>query len=245
MKRIYTVKGIMLLLILAGNRYSSYAQNCSQEEVEFMNENLTEGQGIAASCYLECILSDNQDSCVVACMSAAYPEISDTCMQCAPPQMQCVTDACWLPCLFPNSIACEECVIENCGEAFLQCIGDDDGDGFTVDGGDCDNNDPFINPMAEDEDEDGIDQNCDGVDGITLGVETEQDGAMRITLQNKELCLVSEHVGVLSVYSGTGTLIAKTLISEHNKCLPIPYTGIVVYTFKSNNYLKSGTFAMY
>ncbi len=208
-----------------------------------MNENLEDGIDVASGCYLDCLFSDNQDSCVTDCMGEAYPEISDTCLQCAPTQMQCVVEACFLPCLFPNSQACENCVLENCGPAFLVCIGDDDGDGFTVDGGDCDNNDISINPMAEDEEGDGIDQNCDGVDGIALGMDAEREVTLRMTLQNKILCLISEHVGILSVYSGTGTLIARTMISEQSRCLPIDYKGIVIYTFESDSHLKSGAFA--
>ena len=42
---------------------------------------------------------------------------------------------------------------------------DNDEDGF-YEYDDCDDNNPDINPSAEDEEGDGIDQNCDGVDGI-------------------------------------------------------------------------------
>ena len=42
---------------------------------------------------------------------------------------------------------------------------DDDGDGLTEAEGDCDDTQPAINPMATDLVGDGIDQNCDDVDG--------------------------------------------------------------------------------
>ena len=42
---------------------------------------------------------------------------------------------------------------------------DNDGDGF-FEYEDCDDTNPEINPNAEDQEGDGIDQNCDGVDGI-------------------------------------------------------------------------------
>lgn len=41
-------------------------------------------------------------------------------------------------------------------------VGDADGDGWTVEDGDCDDEDPNINPDAVDNDNDGIDENCDG-----------------------------------------------------------------------------------
>ncbi len=37
--------------------------------------------------------------------------------------------------------------------------------GFTAEGGDCDDSDPFINPDMEDDSDDGIDQDCDGETG--------------------------------------------------------------------------------
>ena len=46
---------------------------------------------------------------------------------------------------------------------------DQDRDGFSVDDGDCDDLVPTTNPQATDIVDDGIDQNCDGIDG------TDQD----------------------------------------------------------------------
>ncbi len=43
---------------------------------------------------------------------------------------------------------------------------DDDGDGFTENQGDCNDNDVSINPSAGDIIGNGIDQNCDGEDGV-------------------------------------------------------------------------------
>lgn len=42
---------------------------------------------------------------------------------------------------------------------------DTDGDGWTVDGGDCNEGDSTIYPQAQDPQGDGIDQDCDGIDG--------------------------------------------------------------------------------
>ncbi len=52
---------------------------------------------------------------------------------------------------------------------------DADGDGyypFDQPGGDCDDNNSTVNPAADDERFDGIDDNCDGVDGIDLDRDT-------------------------------------------------------------------------
>lgn len=42
---------------------------------------------------------------------------------------------------------------------------DGDGDGYCVSDGDCDDSDFDIRPFAPDPEGDGVDQNCDGVDG--------------------------------------------------------------------------------
>jgi hypothetical protein len=45
------------------------------------------------------------------------------------------------------------------------CMDEHPGDGWAEDGGDCDDTNPAISPSMDDFEEDGIDQNCDGVDG--------------------------------------------------------------------------------
>ena len=55
------------------------------------------------------------------------------------------------------------------------CDEDLDGDGFTSDV-DCDDEDPMINPEAEDIPDDGIDQDCNGVDATICYLDMDQDG---------------------------------------------------------------------
>ena len=50
---------------------------------------------------------------------------------------------------------------------------DNDGDGITVEEGDCDDNDPWTNPLRDEKGSDGIDNDCDGMideiwDGLTV-----------------------------------------------------------------------------
>jgi len=50
---------------------------------------------------------------------------------------------------------------------------DNDGDGVTVEDGDCDDDDPWTNPLRDEEGSDGIDNDCDGMidekwDGLTI-----------------------------------------------------------------------------
>ena len=47
-----------------------------------------------------------------------------------------------------------------------QVVSDQDKDGFTVEDGDCNDEDATVNPDATDNAGDGVDQNCDEVDGV-------------------------------------------------------------------------------
>lgn len=72
----------------------------------------------------------------------------------------------------------------------LPCT-DNDGDGYAVEGGncgpaDCDDNDPLINPGAEDSNCNGIDEDCDGTadEGYVTTTSTCGSGACEATGQN-------------------------------------------------------------
>ena len=49
---------------------------------------------------------------------------------------------------------------------------DEDGDGFTPNEGDCNDDDPDVHPDAHDPAGDGKDANCDGMDGV----DADEDG---------------------------------------------------------------------
>ena len=59
---------------------------------------------------------------------------------------------------------------------------DDDEDGYSENEGDCDDEDPAINPDAEEICRDGIDNNCDGVvdEGCTLAGDLDGNGTIDI-----------------------------------------------------------------
>ena len=54
---------------------------------------------------------------------------------------------------------------------------DEDGDGFSIEGGDCDDTDPWTNPLRDEEGGDGVDNDCDGMidelwDGLTAALQS-------------------------------------------------------------------------
>jgi len=56
---------------------------------------------------------------------------------------------------------------------------DNDGDGVTVEDGDCDDNDPWTNPLRDEEGSDGIDNDCDGmIDELWDGLTTVRQSPM-------------------------------------------------------------------
>lgn len=70
-------------------------------------------------------------------------------------------------------------VFEKSGEIYFAAPYDSydfDGDGYTVDQGDCDNNDNTIFPGATEICNDGIDQDCDGLDVCLEDIDNDGDG---------------------------------------------------------------------
>lgn len=66
---------------------------------------------------------------------------------------------------------------------------DEDGDGFTVEEGDCDDSDPWTNPGRDEEAGDGIDNDCDGrIDekwaGVTISLANNSGASQLLTLNS-------------------------------------------------------------
>jgi len=66
--------------------------------------------------------------------------------------------------LFVFAIACSNGKTEDSGDNTTYVTIDADGDGVSAPDGDCDDNDPNINPNEDDIPNNGIDEDCDGED---------------------------------------------------------------------------------
>ena len=70
--------------------------------------------------------------------------------------------------------SCAEATCSDIGlHVFDDLTSDEDGDGVTELAGDCDDDDPSVSPLASDLLTDGLDEDCDGIDGLDL----DGDGA--------------------------------------------------------------------
>ena len=108
-----------LLLLLP---FSSYAQNCTPEEVAYLAENQALLAEVSQGCAFSCIFSFNQDQCLLDCLSQDIL-VSEGCLACSVAQINCVTDNCALQCINANSQACQDCIEQNCMPNYFECIG--------------------------------------------------------------------------------------------------------------------------
>ena len=101
---------------------------------------------------------------------------------------------------------------------------DHDGDGFTVEDGDCDDESVSINPYATDIVGDGIDQNCDGIDGTDMdgdGHASEASGGTDCDDEDASVTSFTEDAdcdGVLTVDDCDDDDVSSTTISEDPDC---------------------------
>jgi len=100
-----------------------------------------------------------------------------------------------------------------------QCIGarDNDGDGFSTDEGDCDDNDASVNPGVEDIAENGIDENCNGYDGdLTVGCGTASYPTIQAAIDEAE---ISSSDQTVFICSGTYNECGINLYTHENDLL--------------------------
>ena len=80
----------------------------------------------------------------------------------------------------PAPVASILCYVDGDGDGFGQLATLDqdscDAEGFSAEGGDCVDDDPDVYPDAEEESDDGIDQDCNGVDAASCRADEDNDG---------------------------------------------------------------------
>ena len=92
------------------------------------------------------------------------------------------------PAPLPVDTAVEDTASEPATEPSTEPTGtDEDGDGFTVEDGDCDDTSPWINPARDEETGDGVDNDCDGrIDekwsGVTLSLAKQGETSSLVRL---------------------------------------------------------------
>jgi len=230
---------LVLLLLFSLYSLPTKAQQCTQSEVEYLAQNAELLADISQSCAFDCVLSLNQNDCLLACLSEQIL-VSEGCLSCSVNQINCVLDNCAFACLFPNSQVCEDCISENCLPDFFVCIGDDDIDGYTIEGGDCNNSDDEINPSANDFEGDGIDQNCDGEDGLATALNENYKSKFNVYRNDNFVIITTEIAGILNFYNLHGAVLFSKVING-DEILNIDQFGIIIlYSFVGKDIHTSG-----
>lgn len=201
--------------------FTTRSQSCTQSEINYLAANADLVAELSQECAFDCVLSGDQNACLIACLSAQL-ELSEECLSCNAEQIQCVLSECAIPCLFPNSQACENCIESNCLPEYFTCIGDADVDGYSVAGGDCDDFNPQINPGMPDLSIDGVDQNCDGVDGPVTSVHSPEDQKIQWFSWGFRSSIPVLH---LAVYGADGSLLESADWNGSKEVRLTPFTG--------------------
>lgn len=153
--------------------FISAQDQCSEEDLDWMAANNALLVELGSDCGVGCAFASDPEACVLDCMQAATP-LTDLCLDCFVAQVSCAQSNCFFDCVFGGDAACQECITNNCLDAFNTCAGiyDDDMDGFTT-LSDCDDGDAAINPEATEIWYDGVDQNCDGLNDYDQDMDGE------------------------------------------------------------------------
>lgn len=114
---------------------------------------------------LDCADPDCSATCAEQCTSGQDDDL-DGLIDCHDPDC---TSLCAESCT--NGLDDDADGAVDCDDAECEFECDNDGDGFRsaeYGGHDCDDGDPWVSPFAPDHCEDGVDQDCDGVDTICI-----------------------------------------------------------------------------
>jgi hypothetical protein len=224
-------KCIVIIFFLSMTVMDSIAQ-CSQQEIDFLIENNEEISAASQDCAFDCLFASDQDQCVIDCLEDQF-DLSEGCLQCNASQVSCVLDNCVFPCIFPNSPGCLNCIEDNCMPDYFVCIGDADMDGYSVEGGDCNNFDESINPDAIEIPGDGIDQNCDGLDEeVSTGISEWEEYGLRVF---PDRVTWESGVVLIQTYSITGQLLDSYDVGGSEFLQLNTYTGIRIFQITLDN----------
>ncbi len=155
----------LVLLALFGFVFSfnmSSQGNCSDEDLDFLGNNIDAVLQTAQDCGLGCLFDADLEGCVTTCI-IENSELTPDCSACFGEQVSCLVANCLTQCPpFGTEATCGDCLAEFCLADFDTCAGivDIDDDGVT-NLFDCDDSNNTVFPDAPGTFE-GIDNNCDG-----------------------------------------------------------------------------------
>lgn len=113
-------------------------------------------------------------------------------------------------------------------EYFVNDDIDNDGDGYTENEGDCDDDNSGINPGATDTPGDGIDQNCDGLDGSNL---VDVDGNVYDVVEIGDQIWMAENLRALHFADGS----PLTKIEDDNAWLSMTFEDNAYCWYKNDS----------
>jgi hypothetical protein len=121
-----------------------------------------------------------------------------------------------------GDMACDDsdpCTVDTCNLAADAChndLMDADGDGWapaSCGGDDCNDTDPMVHPSATDTCGDGVDQDCDGMDGLTGSCDCPVDITAPTTITGNTTGMPSVLDGSCVYYTGSNEVVHRLVLT--------------------------------